>query len=166
MLRLVGLVIFIAISGPAFAEERGKQRTDVCDQDSSSCRGLALEVAKAVINDAINDARIMAREGSFLCPADNPQCCPPHLKQMCAGFRAETVASVRAQLLHSAKSKKCPFVESICDMLAGKYAILSKRRILRGVGVLLLVEESLVLRAHLEQYQAPTEVVSPGHPVL
>lgn len=121
MLRLVGLVIFIAVSCPVLAEERGKQRADVCDQDSSSCRGLALEVAKAAINDAINDARIMAREGSFLCPADNPQCCPPHLRQMCGTFRAETVAVVQAQLLHSAKSKKCPFVESICDMLAGKY---------------------------------------------
>ena len=121
MFRFTAIVLFLAFSIPVSAQEARLQRANICDQNTSSCRELALEVAKANVRDRIAEARILTGQGNLLCPDDNLNCCPPHLMPMCGKFLSDIVEDVQIQLLQNSKSKKCPFTQGICDMLSDKY---------------------------------------------
>lgn len=125
MTRIATAVIALAfmhvVAAPAFAEENVEYRSDLCVEDSAACRGFALEIAKMDVTETINKARGLVPTGSFLCPEDNPQCCPPRLQPMCVTYRDALVDWARAQLQLSARSERCPFEASICESLGSLY---------------------------------------------
>ncbi len=105
-------------SGPMLAADAA-----FCEDDSSSCRGLAIEVAKLDILDAIKRDTSRQTAQIFLCPEDNPNCCPPHLMPVCQRIQLDVARRARDDLhtLALAKSDDCPWDKKTCDSLGSFY---------------------------------------------
>lgn len=96
---------------------------NLCVKDSRACQKLAIEVAKLDYYDFISREQDLREHDSFLCPEDNPQCCPPHLMPICAQVEKDLVVEARRvfQSMVSSRFGDCPWSSEICDSLGPFY---------------------------------------------
>jgi hypothetical protein len=100
------LLCFLLV-GPVWAGDPATPQTKICIKDSKACRMLAVEVTKLNFSDLITQ-KLGSRQGNnFLCPADNPQCCPPHLMPLCSKVNKDFIFETRRENLNGWNSFLC-----------------------------------------------------------
>lgn len=93
----------------------------VCAAGEKQCRALAIATNKVAIAEQLQLTRPQFDPGQFLCPEDNPNCCPPRLMPVCMEHGTLIIDQTLILMRAKQKPEKCPFSAEICDSLAGFY---------------------------------------------
>ena len=116
------VALLCCVLSPAWAQDSTPEPS-LCVVDSPVCRKLAIEVAKLELTDFIQRELDSLRSGSFLCPEDNPNCCPPRLMPLCSQVQRDHVVDAQRQF-HSVLAGRfgdCPWSAEMCDSLGSFY---------------------------------------------
>ena len=112
------LILFTSI-----AQGAETRAAEVCAKDSALCRDLAFEIAKLDLTESVAKSLSQGQQTNFLCPKDDPQCCPPELMPTCRALRDNLIRTTRAQLGSSSgvQAKVCPLGPEACGVLGDLY---------------------------------------------
>jgi len=119
---IFSVILMCCTLSPAWAGDPNPQPS-LCVEDSRACQMLAIEIAKLDFSDFISRDLEVRRRDSFLCPENNPQCCPPHLMPICSQVEKDLVVEARQnyQSVVSYRFGDCPWSSEICDSLGPFY---------------------------------------------
>jgi hypothetical protein len=101
------ILMFFMLVGSVWASDPSTPKANLCLKGSKACRMLAVQVAKLNFSDLIKRKMDSRPRSSFLCPEDNPQCCPPNLMPLCSQTEKDYVFETRREVLAGWDSFLC-----------------------------------------------------------